>query len=975
MPLPSAVLPAVQALAQALMAALGPSQNQRLLRLYTPLGPEVLLAERTHGFESIGPKPPGATGDTGFRFEVLALSTSAHLKLKELVGQPVRLDLLTQQSRTQLRPFHGHVTQFALLGSDGGLARYKLTIEPWFSFLRHTQDSYVFQDMTVMEIIDQIFGRYQGQGKLVPAWRWDLADATAYPKRSLCVQFAESDFDFVTRLLAEEGLFYWFEHQAVDSGALGAHTMVIGDHNGCFKPNVQSSVRFTQSAAASFREDGLTQFSQRRRVRPTALSTASFDYRSVQQLAAQPSGAEQLSSHGLQLTRRDQPGLYAYETSDQVNRVAKRQLEALQAPGYQCRAQGPLRQAACATTFHLREHPSVDAATNWGILAVEWKARNNLSADLSTGVQRLLGSVPASFATASGGDKPNAARPSLFSGTANETPEPLYQAQLLLQDLGVPVRAAGCVNEVGDIVFKRPQILGAQTAQVVGLSEPIYTDRDNRIKIQFHWQRGTSSSHRLEHPDASNAPADAGSGTWVRVSQAWAGANWGTHHTPRLGQEVLVTFVEGDVDRPIVTGSLYNGQGQPDAQGNQVSAGAAGATGNAGAWFPGNQKAGELEGHQHAQVLAGFKSQSLDASQIGNGGFNQLVFDDSPGQSRVTLSSTSANTHLQMGHLLRQRDNQRLEKRGHGIDLCTEAYGAVRAGSGLILTTHTRAGGTNQGVQASDASAPVTQLEQSAQLAQALTETAQKHHAQLKGEPAAKDLPDQLCKQALIDSQSQNESLGSAGAAAAGGGDEESFTAVGGGTGTVPAPSRPDLLLHGQGGVFVGTPAHSVLTAGTTLGVTAGQDINMTAGRHIAVAVNKGISVFSHGKAESGGKPNQEAGVQLHAASGSVSVAAQGSTVSLAADKSIAVSSTTDAITGGSPKRVKLTAGGSALDITSGSITITTTGAATFKASMKELTGAESASASLSLPKPGELKGCAMKLAAATQGGAAGVPR
>ncbi len=973
MPLPSAV-PVVQALAQALLAALGPSQNQRLLRLHTPLGPQMLLAERMHGVESIGPRAPGATGDAGFKFDVLALSTSAHLKLKDLIGQPVRLDLLTQQSRLQLRPYHGHVTQLALLGSDGGLARYKVTIEPWFSFLRHTEDSYVFQDMTVMEIIDKVFSRYKAQGRLAPAWRWDLADASVYPKRSLCVQFAESDFDFVTRLLAEEGLFYWFEHQAAEGDTLGVHTMAIGDHNGCFKPNAQPTARFTQSAAASFREDSLTQFSQRSHLKPTSLATASFDYRSVQQIAAQPNGADALGSHGLQLTRRDQPGAYAYETNEQASRIATRQLEALQAPGYQSRALGSLRQAACATTFQLGEHPSVDAAIQWVILAVESKARNNITADLATGLHRLLGAVPTSFVTATGSDMPATAKPSLFKGTANDSPEPLYQSQLLLQDINIPVRAASCVNLRGDIIFKRPQIFGAQTAQVVGLGEPIHTDRDNRIKIQFHWQRGVNSSHRLEHPDASNAPADAGAGTWVRVSQAWAGANWGAHHTPRLGQEVVVTFVEGDVDRPVVVGSVYNGQGQQDAQGNEVAAGAAGATGNAGAWFPGNQKAGEYEGHQHPHVLAGFKSQSLDTSQAGTGGFNQLVFDDSPGQARVTLSSTSANTHLQIGHLLRQSDNQRLAKRGHGIDLCTDAHGALRAASGLILTTYTRPGGTNQGVMASDAAAAVAQLTQSAELAMALADTAQKHNAKLDGEPAAKDLPDQVRKQSLIESQSQSDSRGGSEPAPVERG-QDTVPAVGGGSGTVPAPSRPDLLLHGEGGVFVGTPMHSVWAAGATLGVSAGQDLNVTAGRHMALAVKNGIAVFSHGKASSSGKPNQETGIQLHAASGNLSVAAQGSTVSLTADKSVTVSSTTDAITGGSPKRVKLVAGGSSLDITTGSITITTSGAAQFKASMKELTGAGSASASLSMPKPGDLKGCAMKLSAATQTGAAGVPR
>ena len=362
--LPPAVLPAIQSFVQAVLAALGPSQNQRLLRLHTPLGPNVLLAERMSGLESIGPSAPGNPA-AGFKFEVLALSTNAHLQLKDLIGQPVRLDLLTQQSATQLRPYHGHVTAFALLGSNGGLARYKLTIEPWLSFLAHTQDSYVFQDATVMDILDEVFARYQGQGKLAPTWRWELADPSVYARRSLCVQIAESHMDLVARLLAEEGMFYWFEHQASDSDTLGEHTLVIADHNGCFQPNAQPRVRYTQSASASFKEDSLTQFNEHRGVVPTVLAVASFDHRSVQQMSAQPQGNARLSTADVSLILRDQPGAYAYEDAAQAERIAQRQLEAIQAPAWQYRAQGSFRQAACGTTIRISEHPSADAGTNW----------------------------------------------------------------------------------------------------------------------------------------------------------------------------------------------------------------------------------------------------------------------------------------------------------------------------------------------------------------------------------------------------------------------------------------------------------------------------------------------------------------------------------------------------------------------------------------------------------------------------------
>jgi type VI secretion system secreted protein VgrG len=969
------VLSTVQSVVQAVLAALGPSQHQRLLRLHTPLGPNVLLAERMLGIEAIGPRAPGVAPLAGFKFEVLALSTNAHLKLKDLIGQPVRLDLLTQQSLTTLRPFHGHVTAFALLGSDGGLARYKLTIEPWLSFLSHREDAWVFQDKTVVEILDEVFADYQAQGKLAPAWRWELADTSVYARRSLCVQYHESDLAFVQRLMAEEGLFCWFEHEAAEGESLGTHTLVIADHNGCFKPNVQPRVRYTQSASASFKEDGITRFDEARRIAPTVLSAASWDYRSVSQPGYEASGEARVAAEALALTLRDQPGAYAYETPAQAERLARRHLEAVQAPAYRYQGEGPLRQAACGTTFSVGEHPSVAPADTWVTLTVQHRARNNITADLSTSLQSLLGKVPQAFTSADTGateEAPKrAARPSLFRGPANETAEPLYLARFFAQDASLPVRGTPCMNERGDLTFARPQVSGTQTAIVVGLSEPVHTDRDGRIKIQFHWQRGAQSALRLEHPAGSNAPGDDSSGTWVRVAQPWAGANWGAHFTPRLGQEVLVSFAEDDIDRPVVIGSAYNGMGTADAQGNQIGTGAGTATGNAGAWFPGSQKAGELQGHQHGQVLAGFKSQSLEASASGTGGYNQLVFDDTPGEARAQLSSTTASSWLQIGHLLQQNDNQRLAKRGHGFDLSTTAYGAVRAGAGLYLSAHARAQGSQTSAQPVDARAAAAQLEEAAELTQTLHDSAQKHNAKLSGEPEPKELPARKGQQSSIESLGADDSRGDATPAEG----DAHITAIQGGAGSVSAWSRPELLISAPGGVAAATPAHAVLSAGTHASLTAGHDLNFESQRNTALAVKSGLSLFTYGKAQDTNKPNAETGLQLHAASGNVSVQAQGNTLHLTADKAVSVSSVTNAITMGSPKHVLLTASGASLRITSGSITLTTNGPAQFKGAMKELTGGASASASLSLPVVGELKGCAMKLGAATQSGAAGVAR
>jgi len=344
----------------------------------------------------------------------------------------------------------------------------------------------------------------------------------------------------------------------------------------------------------------------------------------------------------------------------------------------------------------------------------------------------------------------------------------------------------------------------------------------------------------------------------------------------------------------VVIGSVYNGQGQQDAQGNQVAAGAATATGNAGSWFPGNlrsqEKAGELEGHQHPQVLAGFKSQSLESSQSGSGGYNQFVLDDSPAQARVTLGSTSAATWLQLGHLLHQNDNQRLAKRGHGLDLATTAHGAVRSGAGLHLSAYTRARGTQANAQSVEARAGISQIEQAAELTQTLSDTAQKHNAKLTAEAQPKEMPARKAQQASVESLSATDGRSEVESSAS-----EDTVAIQGGVGTIAAWSRPDVLISAPGGVGTATPAHSVMSAGNTTSLAAGQDINWASQRNTAVAVKAGLSFFTYGKAQNSSKPNAETGMQLHAASGNVSVQAQANTVDLTADKAVSVASVTQA--------------------------------------------------------------------------------
>lgn len=921
------------------LSSLGERQHTRLLRLHTPLGPDVLMAERAEITQAIGP----ANGGEPDRIELLALSRNAHLQAHDLLGQPVLLELLTSQSRSALRPFHGHVTEFRLLGSDGGHARYQIVIEPWLAFLRARVDSWTFQNLSVLGILEAVFADYAGQGALSAAYRLDIADASVYPVLSTLSQFNETDLAFVTRLMADNGLFGWWEHTGHpgDPATLGSHTLVIADQNGALQPNAQASIRFTQSGAV-MKEDSITHWRGHRRLGTSSLKLASWDYRSVDN---HHGSAQVDAGHGQDfvLAHHDQPGVYAFETPEEAQRLATVHLQALEARRKQFHGRGTVRTLAPATAFVLRdhfEHPlsEGDEAARFVVLSVTHQARNNLSADAQAGLQHLLGPVA----------------PWFKSTLANGSDEPLYEARFTAQRASIPVRPL-LVDERGRRLHPRPSIDGTQTALVVGLGEPVHTDRDGRIKVQFHWQRGAQSSHRLGHtsptPDADNAPASDASGTWVRVAQDWAGANWGSGFIPRLGQEVVVAFLEGDIDRPVVIGAAYSGQGSGNAQGNEVNVGAAQATGNAPAWFPGDQKQGEHESHAHTATLSGFKSQSLDSSQSGSGGHNQLVFDDTPGQGRLLAHTTQSQTWLQIGHLLQQNDNQRLARRGHGLELHTQAQGALRAGSGLHISTFGRSGGTStaQG-QPTNTREAQSQLHSHAELLKSLSENAQTHLAKLPREPSADQLNAQKALQATLVSLKGTQS--STGGASSSSPSDAEVLAIDGGHGGIPVTERPDLVLSAAADISSATPAHTVVSAGQNATITAGQDTNLLSQRHAAWAVKDGISLFTRGEARDGQRAVQDVGLKLHAASGNVNVQAQSDRFTLTAEKGIDLQSTAASVVISAPNRIVLNGGGSYIKIEGGDIEVGTNGAATFKGAMKELTGGASASASsLNLPR------------------------
>ncbi|MCX9154502.1 type VI secretion system tip protein VgrG [Niveibacterium sp. 24ML] len=879
------------------------SDANRLLRLSTPLGRDALLVETAQIRESVG--------GGGFAIELLLLSEDAHIAHKSLVGQPVSLRLLTDGSAGPLeRPFHGHVTGFGLLGSDGGLARYRMRVEPWLAFLGHNLDSWAFADQNVVAILDELFTGWQGQGTLDPRWRWDLSEPDALLPRSLCVQAGESDLAFVERLLAEEGLFYWFEHSD------DAHTLVIADHNGAFAET--ASVRYHR-ADATEQADTVQRASPIARTVPSGVRLASWDYRASQRLSAEMASA---TSAPAELLRSDTPGLYSFPSQEAGELYAKRQLEAWQARAEQVRLGSTLRRLAPGQRIELTDSPLSGefdvTGVKLAVLEVEHRARNNLAADVLAQIEARLGPI-SGLARSQG-------------VVRNDSNTALYQNRALAIAAERPYRPLDR-NEHGARIHPKPTVRGQHTAIVVGVSgTPLTADRDGRIKIQLPWLRGSNSASRLPHVSGEdNAPANESVGTWVRVASAIAGDNWGAHFTPRLGQEVLVEFSEGDVDRPIVVGLAYNGRGQENAQGNQVAAGSANATGNAPAWFPGTAGA-----HAHKPVFSGIKTQALATSQSGSGGHNALVFDATPEQDGLRLSTTQHDSRLQLGHLRAQTDNAREAARGHGAELATSAAGAVRAGQGLQVSAGESG---HRGIAHIDAAGATSVIESSQELAIALAKAANTSKAKLP-----KDAADPKQRPPLEGCAEQAKDLAETTVC------QQGPAGIAGGTGTVTAWAAPHLSLYADAGIALGTPAHST-TVANHLTVIGGQTFEAAAQGAIRWASGAGLVLYTVGKKPEGTRPITDTGIKLHAAAGKVTAHAHDNIATVAAQKQVTVASTHASIQVSAKSHVQLTAAGAAIQIKGGNITLTAPGSVKFKASQKNLTGPASASSSASLAK------------------------
>lgn len=820
----------------------GLSQHARLITLSTAQDsalPETLAAEAFSGVEAV---------NALFRFEVDALSTSTDLDLSLFLGEELTVRLL--QPDGSRRAWHGMCTQAGWLGADGGLARYRLRLEPALALLGLRRDSYLFQDKNVRDIVSELLADY-------PQLRFDFDISQELAPRAVCTQYRESDLDFFMRLLASEGLNWRFEHDQDEGDGDGhaRHRLLIFDSRAQAPATPGGErIRF-HGVRATERDDAIDSFRACRRVQANAVSISSWD---PTQLVAPAAEQQSILDVG------ELPELPLYDGSGErhapsraaADAHAELMLQALELENKLFEGAGAVRRLAAGHGFALTQHGRYpDGENAFTVLSVRHEARNNFRSGI-----------------------PSGAPGAVENGT--------YRNSFACVRAAVPIVPA--VTALRD----KPTAPGPQCALVVGLADAVATTtRDHQVKVQFAWQRGQGANPGgLAHDtdERGCAPGNDASGTWVRVAEALAGPNWGTVFTPRIGTEVLVDFIEGDIDRPVIVAQLYNGADLPPF--------AAGVESNA----------------NHAGVLSGIHSHGFDGS-----GYNQWQLDDAPGQVRTRLATSTASTQLNLGYLIHQApgSSQRGAYRGSGFELRTDAWAVIRGGEGVLLSTSARA---RQGCGVSstqmDAAEALSLFKGAQSLATTLGDAAAQQQA-LFSKQAAKAQADFIEQ---IDPKAKGKYQGAVGG-------QSALKAKAGsreldGERPVERFGSSIVLMDAAASMNWATPASTVVYAGQQLHWTTQSDLHMAAAHTVSSVAGNAANFFTH-----------SGGIQAIAGNGPVSLQAHTDQLEIMADKEITVISVNDCIEIKAKEKIVLQAGQSAITLEGGDITFACPGKFTVK--------------------------------------------
>lgn len=529
-----------------------------------------------------------------FTYTVEVLADDARIPLKTMQGKMVTIELVRGDG--SVRHFNGYVFEFRLVKTDGSVAFYSMVLKPWLAYLKLRNDNYLFHNMSLREQTESVFADYGTHPD------WDCRVGGEDEAMTMACQFAETDHNYLHRRWEAAGWHYWYEHSET------GHKLILSDDSTQAAPidGASPDVRF-QRHGGSLEEEAIGDWSPVREIVPGRAVLSGFDFKHpVPSMVDVPTLTEQ--GDVMHVETYEYAGAYGLKGSKAGAAKGQLRMEELESRSKRVEAEGNNRYTLPGRWFRLTEHFHVDPTDpatgpekgEFVIVSVQHSATNNY--------------------------------------LQQDDPAPDYSNTLTCIRKTIPWRPGRGFNSVDT------RIHGPQTAVVTGpAGQEIHTDEHGRVRVQFHWDRIGVNDER--------------SSAFVRVASSWASGNFGAISLPRVGDEVIVQWLDSNPDHPIVTGRVFNGD-------------------NMAPWDLPSQSA-----------LSGIRSSELKGASAG-GRNNHLLMDDTSGQIQAVLSSDHQRSQLSLGYLTRVLGTPgRKDYRGEGYELRTDGWGALRAAKGILVTT------------------------------------------------------------------------------------------------------------------------------------------------------------------------------------------------------------------------------------------------------------------------------------------------
>ena len=735
------------------------------LRLSTADGvlDDLLLVKHVSGKESIC---------GGIDYSLLCLSNRAGMKLKRFIANPVEVQFVNVSG--QLRSVCGVVAGVTEGQSDGGVATYQLIVRDAFSLLEETCNTRVFRNVSEVDITEIMLREWRDANPVAArAFNFDIASLKSYPAREFTMQYNESNAAFLRRLWKRRGIAWFIQAGAATtrySNDTATHTLVLFDDSMSLRENAAGPARYHRDAGTE-QLDSIMTWHATRTLKAGRISRWSWDYRQSWSMKSEETSLNDQGTLGNQFARSlDEYLIDSPHAGDNTSDYRSLSLLRMQSKEYEAKffqGESGDRDMAVGQWRRMDGHSEIDThrADQREFICTELRveAENNLPKTLDERACRL-------FAL----NRWDSDRDSILR-TSNER-DMRYTNRFTCVRRGIPIVPA--YDSRIDLPRTEPQ-----TAIVVGPeNNEIYCDEYGRIKVRFPACR--PQDH--EHAHGAGASGNDRHSAWLRLATGWAGNRYGAISLPRVGDEVVVVFLGGDPDKPLIIGSVHGGQTPP----------------------PSFSHVSRLPGDKHVSGIVSKEGQSIRG--------NQLRLDDTPSQISAQLASDHAHSQLNLGYLTHPRNDGRAEARGEGAELRTDSALSLRGGKGILISA--------------DASlrAVGRQLERDglAGLTEALANV-QKQLAELAGKHDVEAADSESLAQVSEHLRQWEDGTNTA---------KDSTSAGGSPIVAVEAPAG--MLLGSQAGISMGAQTHvDIVSVGNT---------QVSAGRKLMLHALESIGLFAH---------------------------------------------------------------------------------------------------------------------------------